>query len=165
MAVRLSSDKDIRTKIGERLDKFVGRIYLLWLLGVFVGVLKLKPEKVSINSIEFTISNADALQGLIFVGCICFYLAIFGTVFIFSLQYSGFTSDVKRRAIHAGLGTRRTFRNLNSRQLLVAKKAAHVLLRFIYFIGLLIFFFPLLHILIFERTPLWAALKVLFGGT
>ncbi|MBR1004857.1 hypothetical protein [Bradyrhizobium japonicum] len=68
----------------ERVDKIMARIYLLWLIGVGVGLIKLKADKATFNGIQYSIGNPEVIQGLIFVAVIFCYVAIVGLAFLFS---------------------------------------------------------------------------------
>jgi hypothetical protein len=88
MALRPSFDKDAAKQINDRLDKLIGRAYILWLFGVAAGLIRLKAEKLSFSGVEYTIANPEVIQGLIFVACLLCYVAIFGLMLIYSLQWS-----------------------------------------------------------------------------
>jgi hypothetical protein len=77
MPVKPRMNESLQEKANERLDKQIGRAYLVWLVGLFVGALHLKPEKVEYGGLSFTVDSSDKLQGIIFV-CLVFIRWYFG---------------------------------------------------------------------------------------
>src|SRR6266436_5307585 len=55
--------------LNERLDKQLARIYLIWLVGIVVGAIHLRPEKVEYGGLSYIIESPEKLQGIIFVAC------------------------------------------------------------------------------------------------
>jgi hypothetical protein len=161
MGLRPPSNNDATKLANERFDKLIGRIYLLWLLGIGVGIIKLRADKVTFSGIEYTIENPDVIQGLIFVAVILCYVAMAGIGTIFSLQYA--TSGnrlISRRMIH--IAARRTFRNKTPIDILIIKRVARKLFLLGTMLVLFIFVLPLAHILLFERPSLWLAINAMF---
>jgi hypothetical protein len=70
MAVKPRINESLQEKANERLDKQMGRAYLIWLVGLFVGALHLKPEKVEYGGLSFTIDSSEKLQGVIYFVCL-----------------------------------------------------------------------------------------------
>jgi hypothetical protein len=101
MPIKPRINESLQEKATERLDKQVGRVYLVWLVGLFVGALHLKPEKVEYGGISFTIDSSEKLQGIIYCVCLLFYIGILGVVILHQLQ--NVTSDraLKRRIIYS----------------------------------------------------------------
>ena len=164
MAIRPSSDKDAAKIANERLDRFLGRAYLLWLFGIAVGLVKLKADKVTFSGIEYTIENPEVIQGLIFVGSLFCFVAILGVLIIFSLQWSNIGGrSIARRMIYLAARPRLTLRNKTTRQIWVIKRVARILYKLAAGIFAFIALLPVLHILLFEHTPLWLALKAMFS--
>jgi hypothetical protein len=161
MGLRPPTNNDAMKQANERVDKLFGRIYLLWLFGLGVGLIKLRADKVTFSGVQYTIENPEVIQGLIFVAVILCYVAIAGVGIIFSLQYSNLgRRSIFRKMIY--VAARTTFRNKNPMQMRSMKKVARKLFRVSAGIVALIVFFPLAHILLFERPSLWLAIKAMF---
>jgi hypothetical protein len=107
MGVRLITDKDAHSKFNERILKQVGRLYILWLAGILVGVVKLRPEHIELGGVKYQITNPEALEGIIFFGCILYYIGIIANASIFQLEYGSGTTLFKRRIIFTALGTKK----------------------------------------------------------
>lgn len=165
MAVRVPLNPELERRSNERVDKYIGRIYFFWLIGIFVGTIKLKPEKYSVGGFEFSIANGEILQGLIFLGCIVMYIIVIGLVVLFVLQSSFVLINGKRRAIYAALGKRKTLRGLTPSRLKATKQVARIIHSVTATVMVVVLFFPLLHILVFEHNAIWQAVKVMFGRT
>jgi hypothetical protein len=162
MGLRPAYDKDMTKEAYETFNKWAGRTYFLWLCGVGVGIVKLKAEKVSFSGVEYTISNPEIIQGLIFVGVLVCYVASIGMDLINNLQWTIPNRALARRMIYLASRPRRTFQNKTTKELRAIRKRARRL-----YMATILFFFavtllPLAHILIFERGPLWIAIKAMF---
>ena len=48
-----------------RVRKRFGRIYLLWLLGLAIGAVKLKFQNVSVLGASFSIDNPSVIEGFV----------------------------------------------------------------------------------------------------
>jgi hypothetical protein len=148
--------------LGERM---VGRAYLLWLLGVGIGIVKLKAEKFSFSGVAYTIENPEAIQGLIFIGCILCYVVVMAQLVLFSLQWSYRTRTVHRRMLHAATSPRFTLQGKTRGQILVIKRVARVMFGGFLIVAGLILFLPVIHILLFERPAVSLALKAILSAT
>ena len=75
MAVLNRIDRDEWKKGKEQYAKIAARIYLLWFIGIGVGVVGLKFERVQIASITLNIEKPQIIQGLFFVAvCVCYLI-------------------------------------------------------------------------------------------
>jgi hypothetical protein len=165
MGLRAPSSSDATKLANERVDKLIGRIYLLWLFGIGLGLIKLRADKVTFNGIQYTIENPEVIQGLIFIAVMLCYLAAVGIGLIFSLQYTTFGNrSILRRMIHLAAGSRPTLRKKQLMQIRVIKQTARKLYLLGALIMLCILFLPLGHILLFERPALWLALDAMFAS-
>jgi hypothetical protein len=163
MGLRPPTNNDATNLVNERADKLLGRVYLLWLFGIGVGLIKLRADKVTLNGIQYTVENPDVIQGLIFLAAIFCYIAIVGIGTIFSVQYATLSNrQILRRMIYTSARPRATFRNKTPREIRVIKRMARLLTRLGLGSLLFIMFFPLAHILLFERPSLWLAIKAMF---
>jgi hypothetical protein len=52
MPVKPRMNQALEEKANDRLDKLTNRAYLLWLVGLFVGALHLKPEPARPQELE-----------------------------------------------------------------------------------------------------------------
>ncbi|MGC0392756.1 hypothetical protein [Bradyrhizobium sp. USDA 241] len=164
MGLRAPYSVDAMKLANERVDKIMARIYLLWLIGVGVGLIKLKADKATFNGIQYSIGNPEVIQGLIFVAVIFCYVAIVGLAFLFSVQYSSLGNRAfLRRMIHLACGTTKTLQRLAA-QIRVIKTVARQIFGLVRPIVAIMFLFPILHIALFERPALELAFKAIFYG-
>jgi hypothetical protein len=68
MGVRPPRNSEQQKSFNAFGERMMGRIYLLWLVGIFIGALSLRIQKYSVGGFEFSIENQDVLQGLVFCG-------------------------------------------------------------------------------------------------
>ena len=163
MGVRGPSDKDALKLVNERFDKLLGRIYLLWLIGIGIGLIKLRADRVFLGGVQYNIANPEAIQGLMFIAVMICYSVILFLAFSFSLQYATFGNrTVLRRMIYLAMGSKKTLsrpknqiRNIKTiaRQLFTASMLSMTV----------ILFFPIIHIWAFERSALWLAFDAMFN--
>jgi hypothetical protein len=162
MTVKPRINESIAEKVNERFDKQIGRAYLIWLVGLFVGALHLKPEKVDYAGISFTIDSSEKLQGIIYFGCLLVYVGIVGVAILFGLQNVNSNVALKRRIIYGALGKKRTIVGLDKRGHAVLRSSA----RFTYSLAVLclavITFLPAIHIIFFQQGILLTGLDAIF---
>jgi hypothetical protein len=165
MSIKPRINESLQEKVNERFEKQVGRVYLIWLVGLFVGALHLKPEKVEYGGISFTIDSSEKLQGIIYFVCLLFYVGILGVVALYQLQNVSSDRAVKRRIIYAALGKRRTIIGLDQRSRTVLRGAA----KFMYSLAILCFavitLFPAIHIIFFQQPILLTGIDAIFQTT
>lgn len=151
-------------KLNERTDKQIGRIYLIWLAGIVVGAIQLKPERVTYSGISYAIDNPEKLQGVIFVGCVVYYLAVLGAAIMHQLQYT--TSSglaIKRHMIYSSASRgKRTLLGLGFAGVRTVVFGARLQLFIAVILFLLIACFPLIHILIFEQRAFLIGVDSIF---
>jgi hypothetical protein len=153
MPVKPRLNESAQEKANERLDKQLARVYLIWLVGLFVGALHLKPEKVEYGGLSFTIDSSEKLQGIIFFVCLLYYIGILGLVVFYQLQFVTTNRGIKRRIIYGALGARRTLIGLDKRRLYMMRMSARIaFVLAVIFLGI-VTFFPAIHIL-------WASRKI-----
>src|SRR5262245_9778596 len=80
MAIRRIRDPAAFDKLMDKVDRFVHRIYLLWVGGLIVGAIKLKPVSISIAGASFTLERPEAISGMIFLLIFGYYIAIVAAV-------------------------------------------------------------------------------------
>ncbi|WP_454629589.1 hypothetical protein [Bradyrhizobium cenepequi] len=165
MAVKPRINESQQEKANERLDRQVGRAYMVWLVGLFVGALHLKPEKVEYGGISFTIDSSEKLQGIIYVVCLVFYIGMLGLVIVYGLQHETSNWALKRRIVYGALGKKRTIIGLDQRGRAVLRGSA----KFLYTIAVLclavITFFPAIHIIFFQQRILLNGIDAIFQTT
>jgi hypothetical protein len=163
MSVRPPIDRDLSIVLEEKLDRMLGRLYLLWLAGILIGAVKLKPEKLSVGGIEYTIQNPEVLQGIIFVGCILYYFAIIGRVIVHNFQFVVPARTIARRAIHIALGKKKTLIHRTPKELWAMKRVARTIYVIVMLVTAVVVFLPLIQILVLEQSPLWQGFAAIFG--
>src|SRR5262245_32489930 len=131
---------ELRLATDQRLSKALGRLYIIWLSGIAIGVVKLKVEKVQVGGVEYSIQNPEVIQGLVFLACILYYVGIFGWALIMSAEYVLPTRTFSRRFVYAALGRRKTFRNVSQAQLRIIRETARVSIKAAHFVFGTIFF-------------------------
>jgi hypothetical protein len=52
MGVKPPLDPELQTKTSERLLRMVARVYMLWLLGIVVGAVRLRPENFQFGGVR-----------------------------------------------------------------------------------------------------------------
>jgi hypothetical protein len=167
MSVRGSFDWQESEKQDEWFQQQIKRIYFLWLCGIAVGALKLKPASISAAGVSYSIQNSDAIQGLVFIGCLLAYGAIILKLYVWRLEgpAAGNVRLVRRMLFSTirvwGKGTLQSKTINEIRQL---KKIARRRLQIWMGIISVSVYVPIVHIAIWEREPLWLGLKAIFGG-
>ena len=89
MGVRAPFNKDVEAKVTDRFFNQVSRVYVLWLIGIVVGVAKISPEEFSVAGVRYSIKNPEILQGVIFFGCLIYYVAILTNIYMYLAEYGG----------------------------------------------------------------------------
>ncbi|WP_316176355.1 hypothetical protein [Bradyrhizobium sp. SZCCHNRI1073] len=151
-------------KFNERTDRQVGRIYLIWLAGIVVGAIQLRPDRVTYSGISYVVDSPEKLQGVIFVGCVVYYLALLGVSLLHHLQFTtSAASAIKRHMIYsAALRDKKTLLGLGYAKVRTIVFSA----RFQFFLtatlAVLIVCFPLLHILIFQQRSFLVGVDSIF---
>lgn len=165
MPIRPRINEALQEKANERLDKLVGRAYVIWLVGLFVGALHLKPEKVEYGGISFMIDSSEKLQGIVYFVCMLLYVGILGIAILHHIQNVNSDRALKRRVIYAALGKRRTIIGLDKRDHAILRGAA----KFMYSLALLclalLTFFPAIHIIFFQQSVLLVGIDSIFQTT
>lgn len=75
MPIRPPKDVEEAKQFRQRAGKLVGRIYLLWMLGIAIGAVQLKVQAVGALGLSFAIGKPELLEGMLFLGCLACYLA------------------------------------------------------------------------------------------
>jgi hypothetical protein len=162
MAVKPRINESLQEKATERLDKQIARAYIIWLVGLFVGAVHLKPEKVEYGGLSFIIDSAEKLQGIIDFVCLLYYVGMIGVVILYGLQNVNSNRALMRRVVYAALGKKRTIVGLDKRGHAVLRGSA----RFMYSLALiclaLITLFPVIHIVFFQQPVLLAGFDAIF---
>ncbi|GLQ78492.1 hypothetical protein GCM10007881_20080 [Mesorhizobium huakuii] len=163
MAVPSHYDRAAVADLNARGDKLLGRIYEIWLLGVFVNALGLRPSNISADGVSFNLSHPEIITGLIYIGCLLMYAKLFTIVAYLGVQYHISSYSLMRRIMYISMGRRKTFRVDKSRI-----KAIKLLTKFQLIAVALLFFivlvFPALHIFLVGFADVVAALALIFPG-
>lgn len=162
MGVRPPSSERMAEYANERLDRLVGRLYTLWVVAIIFGALNLRLEKVQAGGFEFTLKDPDVVQGVLFLTCLLYYVAIVAVIIMFACQYRFPSRHVSRRAVFAALGKRTTLLNRSTAQIIAAKKVARTIYAAAALFILLVLFLPLIHIIVFQREQLLKGLFLVF---
>ena len=162
MPVKPRIDEARQDKANERLDKQMARIYLIWLIGIVVGAIHLRPEKVEYGGLSYIIESPEKLQGIIFFGCLVYYLGLFGNVILFGLQNFTTNHTLKRRIIYAALGKKRTLSGLGRVERLALRLNAKVYYTLAISVLAFIALMPALHILFVQQAVLLTGIDAIF---
>jgi hypothetical protein len=167
MAVRRPASAEEAERVRDYIDHNLGRIYLLWLLGILVGALRLQPSGLSMGGFSFTVQNASIVEGVIFLGCIAYYVALFSPGVRVTSTLPPYSNTHIRTAIYSiliGTGLRdRSLTKRSSTEIRMIKLAARGARCYRRFARFVYYFLPLGHILIFRHDALWGAIKVVFS--
>lgn len=162
MALRPQINLEASRKVLDRIGKLLGRIYVLWLLGIAIGTLKLKAVSISMSGASFTLEKPELVEGILYVGCLCLYLAMLYAIYI--NPYASITSVRKRQAIYSAVEKRgKTLKGKTTDERAHIKSQARNTYRVLLWIGMFGVFLPLVHILIFRAGVLWSALKAILS--
>jgi hypothetical protein len=165
MGVKPRLDPEIQTQTSERFLKQVGRVYMLWLFGIVVGAVRLRPENFQFGGVAYVIENPDVLQGLIFVGCIVYYVGILATGYVAYFQFTTTNRATVRRMLYAIIRKKPTLVGRRYFDLLQIKIKAKIFISF-YNVYLLIYLFlPLLQILFFQQVQFLKGVDAIFHTT
>ncbi|WP_431014758.1 hypothetical protein [Bradyrhizobium pachyrhizi] len=162
MAVKPRYNAEAEAKANERFEKQIARIYIIWLVGILIGAIHLKPEKFEYGGVSFMIEQADKLQGIAFVVCIVFYLGAIGTGLMFQTQFMTSDRAIKRRLLYAALDGKKTLVGRDRKDVLQFKMKARLLYRIALGFVALAMFFPLIHILFFQQAAFIGGLDAIF---
>jgi hypothetical protein len=161
MGVRPPVNPELTAQTTEQINKRLARVYLLWLLGIVVGAVSLRLQR--IGEVSFSIDDPDMLQGLIFVACIIYYIGMIATLIATHLEIPLINKAMQRRMIYAALGTKRTLVGRSQVEIRVVKGMARVFLRFAAIFFLFYAFLPLGHILFFKQAAMLKGIDAIFG--
>ena len=162
MGVRPHTDIESRRRAVDKLERQLARAYLVWLIGIIVGAIQLRPEKVEVGGIAYIVENPDVLQGIIFVACFVYYVAISANLILFGIENTIQSRPMPRRMIYAALGNKPTLEGRGKDGIRAVKLSARVLLSLSAMFVMFYYFLPLLHILIFEQTVLFKGVDAIF---
>lgn len=164
MAVPSHFDREMTRAFDAKMERHLSRIYVLWLLGIVVGVLKLKPTSLSAFGVSFTIENSQLIQGVLFLACGLIYLVIVTQAMLMGLQYAIEGKRILRRAVYIALGARKTVRRFSPKRRFWVRVRARAYLITALLLGLTTFIIPLVHIVGWEwRTVAIAVAQIFFG--
>jgi hypothetical protein len=163
MGVRPPLNPDRAEKHEERFEKQIARIYVLWLIGILVGAIHLRPDMIQIGGIRYIIDNPEVLQGVIFVACILYYVGLVANGVAAQITYTPLSVGLKRRMLYsATLGYRRTLLGHPYPLIKQIKITARVLLLFAILFMLIYYFLPLAHILFFQQVVVLKGVDAIF---
>jgi hypothetical protein len=115
--------------------------------------------------VAYAIENPDVLQGLIFVGCIVYYLGILATAYVAHFQFISTNRGTVRRMLYGAIRKNPTLAGRKYFDLLQIKIKAKIFLS-LYNVYLLIYLFlPLLQILFFQQVQFLKGIDAIFHTT
>lgn len=151
-------------RIFEDIQKNIGKIYLLWLLGIVAGAVRLKLSAISFGGVTFGMENPDVVEGVIFLACICYYIVLCMP----GIKAAGlppYTTWALRRAIYSSILYRdRSLTKRTGQEIKTIKLMARGHRCYVRFASLIYYVLPLAHILLFRRAAVWEATKVIFSS-
>jgi hypothetical protein len=140
MGVRPPRNSEQQKSFNAFGERMMGRIYLLWLVGIFIGALSLRIQKYSVGGFEFSIENQDILQ------------------------FPTGNHAVIRTVLYHSLGSKKTLRGLSLAQLKVRRRMARGLLKLMRALALILLLLPLMQILLWHHSALFEAAKLIVSG-
>lgn len=165
MAVKPRFNAEAEAKANERFDKLIARIYIIWLVGILIGAIELKPEKFEYGGVSFVIEHADKLQGIAFVVCVVFYIGLMGIALLYQTQHLTTDRAIKRRILYSALDGRKTLVGRERRAVQLYKFKA----RLLYWMAVLFVLFtatlPLIHIVFFQQAAFLSGLDAIFHSS
>ncbi|QHP69544.1 hypothetical protein EI171_20985 [Bradyrhizobium sp. LCT2] len=133
------------------------------MMGIAVGALQLKPTSFSIIGATFSLDRPELIEGLLFVGCLLYYVATF--YFITFAPFSSRSLSMHRKAIWFGASRNgKTLKGISKYQRLRIRLDARTAFRLSFWTAVAGAVLPLAHILIYRREPLWNALRLIFAS-
>jgi hypothetical protein len=163
MSVRPAANVARMQEFSLRFEKQLGRLYLLWLIGIISGALVLKPDTIDLAGVHYKIENPEVIQGLIFVGCLIYFIGIIGNVVIAGIEQNISSFPLKRRMIWVALGTRRTFVGADRSRRNVIKGLAKVYLFLAKRFYIIAVFLPVAQIIFLEQQALLSGIDAVLG--
>lgn len=163
VAVRRTYFDDRSVKIFSTLNKQIQKIWLLWVIGILIGAIGIKPTGFSSAGVSFTFDHPEAIQGVIFLACLLqTYAASFQ---IMSRNMPFRRIDVLRSYIWRRLprGTR-SLANLSQTRRLAIKISIRNNCFIFYFSVVFTAVLPAALILLFSGSSLISAIKLIAGS-
>ncbi len=156
--VRTESAKEGTTRIYN----YIWRTYILWIVGIIIGVLGLKPTSANALGITLTIEKPEVVQGIVYFVC------VLRTVYA-GLNFQNRTNpflrvDCLRLYIWNSLpkGTK-SFRGLSRDYLIQVKKAVRSSARIDTLQSITFAIVPAFFIIFFSTRPLLRAIDAIIG--
>src|ERR1700676_4184492 len=158
VAVKKPRNAEAAAKISERIWKIESRIYILWILGIAVGALQLRPTSFSVIGATFLLEKPELIEGLLFAGCLAYYVV--SVYFMVLAPYTPIGMGRFRKAMWFGTSRHgNTLKGLSKIDLWRVKLDARISYRMSFWIGIIGTLLPLAHILVYRREPLWNPVK------
>ena len=159
MAVRKAYRPDTSEQWRELYRKRRGRIYVLWLIGVVIGIIKLRPTSMSAGGLTFTIDRPEIIQGVLYLACLVVWFDTVATV----ITKRGMIDRKDRRdAFFLALKPyRRSFKNLSPEQLKTVYGSARRILTMPLVVSLLEVSIPAAFVVVFGLPAIWQLIKVI----
>jgi hypothetical protein len=161
VGLRRIRDEATHRTFGETLESGVTSIFKVWLLGVAAQTVKLTPTNINAFGLQLHIENSDSIVGLLFIYCIILY--VFGIYLMVVWSLFGVVTDRTklRNLLWTVYGNGKSARGVSFRQVYITKKVTRDVLRVFHISGIVLIAIPLIHILLFERSSVLAALRLL----
>jgi hypothetical protein len=162
MAVRKAYRPDTSEQWRELYRKRRGRIYVLWLIGVVIGIVKLRPTSMSAGGLTFTIDRPEIIQGALYLGCLVIW---FDTVATIIVKRGMIDRSDRRDAFFLALKPyRRSFKNLNPEQLKTVYGSARRILTRPLVVNIFEVSIPIAFVVVFGLPAIWQLIKVIVLG-
>jgi hypothetical protein len=165
MAIKAPTDKEAEGRFNELAIKHLARVYALWLAGIAIGVVQIRPENIDIGGVKYHIGNPEVIQGVVFFACILYYVAILANVIVYNIEHVNNSTRNKRRFIYAALGKKRTLLGRTKGEVKAHKGIARLYLLLGATFMLAYALLPLVHIAFFEQVALYSGLDAVFNTT
>jgi hypothetical protein len=139
-----------------------GRIYMFWLIGVVIGVIKLHPTSMNAGGLTFAIERPEAIQGVLYLACLIVWFDTFATVVV---KQGMVNRSDRRDALYMALKShRRSFKNLNLDQLNAVRNAARRIVRTPLVVSLVEISIPIAFIVVFGLPAIWQLIRTIVLG-
>lgn len=139
-----------------------GRIYMFWLIGVVIGVIKLHPTSMNAGGLSFAIERPEAIQGVLYVACLIVWFDTFATVIV---KQGMVNRNDRRDALFAALKSHRhSFKNLDLQQLKAVQAAARRIVRMPLVVSLIEISIPVAFIVAFGLPAIWQLIRTIVFG-
>jgi hypothetical protein len=161
MGVRAPIDKHALAQAMALADKQQARIYALWIIGIFVGILDVKVQSLSVTGMSLLVGKPELIQGLLFWAALLFYIALIArTIATLALTTPSNFAE-RRRSLYYALGSRKTLRGRSTINIRLTKGLARGLSVTYLLLQLFYTLLPAVAIIGWERDALGKVIEAL----